>query len=149
MANITTFDSKDLIVTVNNVNITGLGEDGASGEKDEAFFSTSYGVQGDCVVSVTNNDLGTVTITVQKTSPQYAYLLGLAKRREKFPLWCRNSNTGEVFGGTQAALENYLTVNLHLRYLIIHIQRKRIRAADDSRLEIILGGLLKWKNLRQ
>ena len=27
--------------------------------------------------------------------------------REKFPLWCRNSNTGEVFGGTQAALENY------------------------------------------
>ena len=31
MANITTFDSKDLIVTVNNVNITGLGEDGASG----------------------------------------------------------------------------------------------------------------------
>ena len=81
MANITTFDSKDLIVTVNNVNITGLGEDGASGEKDEAFFSTSYGVQGDCVVSVTNNDLGTVTITVQKTSPQYAYLLGLAKRK--------------------------------------------------------------------
>lgn len=107
MANITTFDSKDLIVTVNDVNITGLGEDGASGEKDEAFFSTSYGVQGDCVVSVTNNDLGTVTITVQKTSPQYSYLLGLAKRKEKFPLWCRNSNTNEVFGGTQAALENY------------------------------------------
>ena len=68
MANITTFDSKDLIVTVNNVNITGLGEDGASGEKDEAFFSTSYGVQGDCVVSVTNNDLGNNYRTEDKSA---------------------------------------------------------------------------------
>ena len=84
MANITTFDSKDLIVTVNNVNITGLGEDGASGEKDEAFFSTSYGVQGDCVVSVTNNDLGTVTITVQKTSPQYAICSAWLREERSF-----------------------------------------------------------------
>ena len=107
MPNITTFDSKDLTVTVDGVNITGLGEDGASGEKDEEFFSTSYGVQGDCVKSVTNNDLGTITLSVQKTSPQYAYLLGLAKRRGHIPIWCRNKNTGEVFGGTQAALKNY------------------------------------------
>ena len=42
MANITTFDSKDLIVTVNNVNITGLGEDGASGGKKTKRFSLHH-----------------------------------------------------------------------------------------------------------
>ncbi len=107
MANITHFDSKDLVVTVNGVCITGIGEDGVTGEKDEEFFSTSYGVQGDCVISTTNNDLGTVTIPVQKTSPQYSYLLSLAKIVDPFPVWCTNKNTGETFGGTKGALKNF------------------------------------------
>lgn len=104
---ITHFDSKDLVVTVNKVTITGIGKDGVTGEKDEEFFSTSYGVQGDCVISTTNNDLGTVTIPVQKTSPQYSYLLGLAKLTEPFPIWCTNKSTREIFGGAKALLKNY------------------------------------------
>ena len=51
MANVTHFDSKDLVVYVNGVCVTGIGEDGVTGEKDEEFFSTSYGTQGDCVIS--------------------------------------------------------------------------------------------------
>lgn len=107
MANVTHFDSKDLVVTVNGVCITGIGEDGVTGEKDEEFFSTSYGTQGDCVISTTNNDLGTVTIPVQKTSPQYSYLLGLAKTKDPFPIWCSNKSTNEIFGGSQCLLKNY------------------------------------------
>ena len=107
MAGITTYDGKDLTVTVDGTYITGIGEDGVTGEKDEDFFETSYGAQGDCVKSIVNNNLGTVTITLQKTSPQYGYLLGLARRRDEFPLWCTNKETGEKFGGSKAALRNY------------------------------------------
>lgn len=107
MPNMSTYDGKDLTVTVDGVYITGIGEDGVTGEKDEDFFETSYGTQGDCVKSIVNNNAGTVTISVQKTSPQYGYLLSLAKKRNTFPLWCSNKTLGETFGGSQASLRNY------------------------------------------
>lgn len=107
MANFGTYDGKDISLVIDGVNITGLGEDGVSGEKDEEFFSTSYGVQGDCVTSESNNTQGTVTVALQKTSPQYGYVLGLAKRKEAFPIWCTNTRTGEKFGGTKARAKNF------------------------------------------
>ena len=45
------YNAKDTTVTVNGVNITGFGEDMLSIEKDEEFFSTSVGAQGDVVKS--------------------------------------------------------------------------------------------------
>lgn len=47
--NVTVYDAKDTSVIVNNTYITGLGEDMISIEKDEDFFSTSVGAQGDVV----------------------------------------------------------------------------------------------------
>ena len=84
MPNITRYNAKDCTVTVNNVYITGLGEDMVSGEKDEDFFTTSVGAQGDVVASETNNTLGTVTITVQVTSPQKQFLMDLAESATLF-----------------------------------------------------------------
>ena len=51
------YNAKDTTVTVNGVNITGFGEDMLSVEKDEEFFSTSVGAQGDVVKSEINNSL--------------------------------------------------------------------------------------------
>ena len=80
--NLSRYNAKNMTVIVDNVYITGVGESMVSGEKDEENFSTSVGAQGDIVKSIVNNPLGTVTLTVQPTSPQYGYLLGLANREE-------------------------------------------------------------------
>lgn len=104
MANITRYNAKECIVEVDDVYITGLGEDMVSGEKDEDYFSTSVGAKGDVIKSEINNDLGQITLTVQVTSPQKAFLLGLAKRTEPFPVWVTNKSLGERFGGTMANL---------------------------------------------
>ena len=100
----TQYNAKDTSVIVDGTYITGLGEDMISGEKDEDFFAPSTGAQGDVVTSEINNPLGTVTIYVQVTSPQKAFLIGLAKRTEPFPVWAVNKKLGERFGGTMARM---------------------------------------------
>lgn len=101
------YNAKDTTVTVNGVNITGFGEDMLTIEKDEELFSTSVGAQGDVVKSEINNPLGTSTLTIQVTSPQYAYLLKLAKQSDPFPFWYTNKSLGERSGGTMANIKNY------------------------------------------
>lgn len=101
---IKTYDAKDTSIVIDSTYITGLGEDMISAEKDEDFFSTSVGAQGDVVKSQINNPLGTVTVYVQPTSPQKAFLMSLAKRTEPFPLWAVNKKLGERVGGTKANL---------------------------------------------
>ena len=101
---VATYDAKDTSVIVDSTYITGLGEDMVSAEKEEDFFTSSVGAQGDIVKSQINNTLGTVTIYVQPTSPQKSFLMGLANRNEPFPLWCVNKKLGERFGGTMANL---------------------------------------------
>lgn len=100
-----TYDAKDTSVVVDGTYITGLGEDMISVEKEEDFFTPSIGAQGDIVKSQINNTLGTMTITIQPTSPQKAYLISLAKRTEPFPLWAVNKKLGERIGGTMANLK--------------------------------------------
>lgn len=107
MPNFGTYDGKDTSVVIDGTYITGLGEDGVTGEKDEEFFETSYGAQGDCVKSIVNNDAGTITLTLQRTSPQYSFVLSLAKRKTTFSIWVTNSSTGERYGGSMASLKNY------------------------------------------
>lgn len=105
--NIATYDAKDTAIVVDSTYITGLGEDMISIEKDEDFFAVSVGAQGDVVKSQINNSVGTATIYVQPTSPQKAFLLGLAKRTEPFPLWVVNKKLGERAGGTKANLLSF------------------------------------------
>ena len=107
MINVATYNAKDCTVIVGGVYITGLGEDMVSFEKDEELFSTSVGAQGDVVVNETNNELGTVTLSVQATSPQKSYLLNLARSRKEFAVWVTNKTLRERFGGTRAMVKNY------------------------------------------
>lgn len=105
--NLATYDAKDTSIIIDSTYITGLGEDMISAEKDEDFFSTSVGAQGDVVKSQINNSLGTVTVYVQPTSPQKKFLLGLAKRTDPFPIWAVNKKLGERVGGTMANLLSF------------------------------------------
>ena len=101
------YNAKDTTVTIDNVNITGFGEDMLTIEKDEELFSTSVGAQGDVVKSEINNSLGTATLTIQVTSPQYSKLIQLAKQSDPFPFWYTNKSLGERSGGTMANIKNY------------------------------------------
>jgi hypothetical protein len=101
---VASYDAKDTSIIVDGTYITGLGEDMVSAEKEEDFFSTSVGAQGDIVKSEINNTLGTMSIFVQPTSPSKNFLLKLAKRKEPFSVWAVNKKLGERFGGTKANL---------------------------------------------
>lgn len=108
--NITNYNAKDCVVTVGGVYITGLGEDMVSGEKDEDNVSAVVGAQGDVVVNEINNTLGTITLTVQGTSPQKKYLLGLAKSKKMVDIWVNNKSIGEKMGGTKAMIKKTPTL---------------------------------------
>ena len=110
MANITQYNAKDCVITVNNTYITGLGEDMVSGEKDEENISTQVGAQGDVVVNEVNNDLGTITLTVQGTSPQKKFLLDMCKTKEMFSIWVNNKSIGERMGGSKAMMKKTPTL---------------------------------------
>lgn len=99
------YNPKDCVVTAGGVYITGLGEDMVSCEKDEDNFSPSVGAQGDVVVNVSNNQLGTITLTVQGTSPQKDYLMGLAKTQTMFDIWVINKSINEKVGGSKAMMK--------------------------------------------
>lgn len=104
---VTSYNAKDCTITINNVYITGLGESMVTGSKDEDFFSSTVGAQGDIVVNETNNSLGTITLSVQATSPQKSYLMQLARERTQFSFWAVNKSIGERMGGTMARILNY------------------------------------------
>lgn len=103
----TQWNAKDCTIVWDGINITGLGEDMVTGEKDEEFFSSAVGAQGDVVINEINNDLGTVTITVQGTCPQKKKLIDDAKAGKVAALWVTNPSIEETMGGSKARIKNY------------------------------------------
>ena len=102
---VTTYNAKDCTVTVDGVFITQLGEDMVSFEKEEAYFESVVGAQGDVIKSEINNPIHTLTLTIQPTSPQKAFLLGKLGTKDNFSIWVTNKALGERFGGTMAAIQ--------------------------------------------
>ena len=113
MANIPTkYNAKDTVVTVNGVNITGFGENMITWEKQEDYFTPQVGAQGDVVKSIHNNDLYTLTISVQSTCPQLKLLMSIAEQHEFFPIWCVNKPLGLRFGGSYASVQTHPNISL-------------------------------------
>lgn len=98
------YNAKDCTLTIDGIQITGFGDDMVSGEKDEDDFEAVTGAQGDVIINEKNNSLGTVTVTIQATCPQYSFLLDLAHSRKIVPVWATNKSLNERFGGTQARM---------------------------------------------
>lgn len=112
MANITRYNAKDTTVIVNGVHITGLGEEMISYEKEEAVSELIVGAQGDIVRSEINNDIYTLTLTVQPTSPQLKHLINLKNRRDTFPIWVINKQMGITLGGSKACINEMPEISL-------------------------------------
>lgn len=99
---LTRYNAKDTVITVKGVHITGLGENMWNFEKSEALAEDSVGAQGDICRSEINNSIHVATIGVQRTSPQYNFLMNLKNETEPFAIWCINKNLGIEEGGTMA-----------------------------------------------
>lgn len=112
MANVSRYNAKDCSIVVNGVYITGLGEDMISWEKEEAYFEPVVGAQGDIVKSEINNSIHNLTLTVQITSPQLAYLLSLKNETEPFSVWVINKPLGIKIGGEQANIMEASEISL-------------------------------------
>lgn len=102
--NVTRYNAKDCVITVNGTYITGLGESMVEGEKDEDFFEDSTGAQGDIVVNEINDTKGTITLTVQQTCPQRKMLMQLATSNKEFPFWAVNKSLGTRMGGSKCRI---------------------------------------------
>lgn len=100
---VTSYDAKDVSVIVNGIYLTGFA-DGTfvSYEKTEDGYAISVGAQGDTARAKVNNPLGTITVTLQQTSPQVAMLNNLAKSGKlvEARVIHKGTNTEKV-GGTQ------------------------------------------------
>jgi len=99
-----TYDARKVVTTVGGVFITGFSEDSmVSASKDNDNFEASSSAQGDAVVSINGDSMGTIEITLNQTSPSIAYLDGLANSRTMVPVWVNSNNeVKEVVGGTKA-----------------------------------------------
>ena len=106
-----TYNPNDVTITINGIFITGLGEDAVEFEFEEDRFEASVGCQGDVVLNETKNNLATLTLTVQASSPQYKTLLSYAKNGTIFPVWVVNKSIGERCGGTKARFKNPASVS--------------------------------------
>ena len=110
MSKPTAYNSKDWAVNVKSHRVTGFGEEMINASKDEEMFTTSVGAQGDVVVNEHNNDLGTISFTLQATSPSASFLTKIAKSGEIVPVWCNNKNIKQSFGGNHARIKNYAEI---------------------------------------
>lgn len=106
------YNAKDCTILIGGTYITGLGEDMISWEKEEAYFEKVVGAQGDIIKSEINNTIHTLTLTVQPTSPQLAYLLDLQNQSDTFPVWVVNKALGIRLGGTMANIEEAPEISL-------------------------------------
>lgn len=86
MPQATTFDAKGVSVIVGGTYLTGFAESMVAAEKSENNFEIKVGAQGDTMRTKVNNPMGTITVTLLATSPQVAFLDGLANSGKLVPI---------------------------------------------------------------
>ena len=106
------YNAKDTYITVDDVDITGLGEEMWNFEKEEDLAEDTVGAQGDVVRNEINNPIYKATIVVQRTSPQAGFLLSLKNRTAPFSVWMINKALNLKEGGATAMLSSAPATNL-------------------------------------
>lgn len=101
---ITSYNAKDCSVIVDDVYVTGLGEDMINIAKEEALAENIVGAQGDIVRSEINNSIYNISVIVQVTSPQLKFLIALKNSQDFFPVWIVNKALGLRAGGAKAKI---------------------------------------------
>lgn len=96
------FDPSQTTVTIDNVYITGFGGTPISFSYSQDAVSAEAGLDGATVFTVNNAKLGTCTLPMKVSSPQFEKLMSLARNHTMFPIWCTNKTSGRRAGGNYA-----------------------------------------------
>lgn len=96
------FDPSQTTITIDNIYITGTGESAISFSYNQDAVSAAVGQDGAAIFTVNNSKLGTCTLPLKLSSPQFEKLIDLAKNHTLFPIWCTDKSSGRRAGGNYA-----------------------------------------------
>ncbi|MEK4883479.1 DUF3277 domain-containing protein [Bacillus smithii] len=97
------YDASKITVTAKNMNVTGFKKGTfVTANKDDDNVTVESNAQGEAAWAINNSKLGTITLTLNQTSPFCKFFNDLANTREFFPIWVDDPVGGEKRGGTQA-----------------------------------------------
>lgn len=101
------YDPESYMLVVGGRTITGLAAGTpVSAGKEANRWETYVGAQGEVSRSRNRNPLGHITVTVERTSPDFSYLVGLANGDNTFSAHLIDRNTSEVTaGGSECWIE--------------------------------------------
>lgn len=100
------YDPQNVNVVVDGVTVTGFSEDSLINcERNEDRMIPYIGVKGEGTYSISNNNSGTITLTLQQESPTNKKLQSLASNKSEFALSVIDTNTnGFRAGGNRCIL---------------------------------------------
>ena len=98
----TVFDPSQVTITIDNAYITGLGETSISFDYSQDAVQAAAGLDGAVVFTVNNAKLGTCSLPMKLSSPQFDKLMNYAKNRTMFSVWCTDKSSGRRAGGNYA-----------------------------------------------
>ena len=102
------YDVAEVNLVVGGVIITGAAEGTfITAERNEDTFQEYIGSQGEVAFAETNNNSGTISVTLENTSPSISYLDGLANRKGQnaivdVSIIDGNTDGGKRISGAQA-----------------------------------------------
>lgn len=106
MPEVTTWDFRKVSLIIDGVYITGF-MDGSpiSAEPNEDSKIPHIGAAGDVTFAESNDETGTITVTLKQNSTSNRHLNDLSKQRGRtFPIQVIDSNGNVKCGGTQAVV---------------------------------------------
>lgn len=102
------YDASKVTVTAQNKSVTGFKKGTfVTANKDDDNVTVESNAQGEATWAINNSKIGTVTLTLNQTSPFCAFFNGLAKSRTFFPIWVFDPINKEKRGGTQAMVTKF------------------------------------------
>ncbi|MBG9783587.1 phage structural protein [Shouchella lehensis] len=101
------YDPNNISVIIDNVFVTGFAEGTmVSAAKDEENFQTKVSAKGEVSVALSNNPLGTITVTLSADSPHVKRLSNLANTKAMVSAWVNASApVKEKKGGSRAMVK--------------------------------------------
>lgn len=101
MANV--YDASKITTLIDNKTVTGYKKGSfVTANKDEENVTAESNAHGEVIFSRNNSGLGTVTITLNQTSPFVKILNNYANTNTAFPIWVDDPTNKERRGGTEA-----------------------------------------------
>lgn len=102
------YDASKITTTLNNMVVTGFKKGTfVTANADDERVTVESNAQGEATWALNNSKLGTVTITLNQTSPFCKVLNNYISAKTFFPIWVDDPINKERRGGTEAIATKY------------------------------------------